>query len=361
MKSMEFQILCAGPGLGFYVPGLNLCRQLNKKGVSADVDVIEGLLLNEKQDNIAKAKKLFHKDFTFAKTAQLLAKDLSPFLDREKVNQLYFTWDKKRIKKFVLFSGFWLPIIEEYVGKRSYKSFTVVLCHVDSDYSTSWGLFPSPSPEFARLWVCNWENKTVNFHFDNELQKDISYKGINNNLLIHGGGWGIGNYKEGVDRLVDSRYSLNILEYQPEDLSMAASKCNYFYLDPNWNSWDKDDQGNCRYPSIKSVSVESNGIPDSNGIFSFDKLCRESCAIVSKPGGGTLIDSLSFEIPLILLEPFGEYERRNGLLWELLGLGIFFKDWERAGFSNKLLVDIHQNIKRKKKETISIVEYLIDL
>ncbi|THU32987.1 hypothetical protein FAM09_26450 [Niastella caeni] len=361
MNSINFQILCAGPGLGFYVPGLKLCDQLRERGVSADVDVIEGLLLDEKQDNVAKAKKLFHENFTFAKTAQLVAKDLSPFLDRDKVSKLFSAWDKKDIRKFVLFSGFWLPIIDEYVDKGSYKSFTVVLCHVDCDYSTSWGLFPNVNSEYIQLWVCNWETKAVNFHFETALHGNLSYNGIYNNLLVHGGGWGIGNYQDAVAELIDSPYSLNILGYQHKDLNMTSCRCKYFYLDPNWKNWIKDDGGNCQYPSIKSVGDEFTELYDSTKVISFDDLCNESGAIVSKPGGGTLIDSLSFETPLIILDPFGEYEQKNGLLWELLGLGISFNDWKRDGFSNKILLDIHQNLKRKKKDTISIAEYLIEL
>ena len=149
------KILCAGPGLGFYVPGVVLSRQLSRQGHVAGVDVFEGLFIKEKSDNIPRAKERFHQNFSFARMAQGLAKDPSPFLDADKLRVLFFGWDRDGITKFVLLSGFWIPVMELYVSERPDKAITVLLCHLDAANSTSWDLFPLTPAGFKHLWLCN--------------------------------------------------------------------------------------------------------------------------------------------------------------------------------------------------------------
>jgi len=71
---------------------------------------------------------------------------------------------------------------------------------------------------------------------------------------------------------------------------------------------------------------------------------RRSKAIVSKPGGCTLIDSLSSATPVVLLEPYGYAEQSNARIWEHLGYGISYPDWQRTGFDPAVLERLHTNI-----------------
>jgi UDP-N-acetylglucosamine:LPS N-acetylglucosamine transferase len=71
---------------------------------------------------------------------------------------------------------------------------------------------------------------------------------------------------------------------------------------------------------------------------------REAIAVVSKPGGGTLLDSLAAATPVVLLAPWGGPEAKNGALWEELGFGIDFQRWRRTGFDQCVLEDLHHSL-----------------
>ena len=66
--------------------------------------------------------------------------------------------------------------------------------------------------------------------------------------------------------------------------------------------------------------------------------------MVSKPGGGTLLDSLTAATPIVLLPPWGEPEAKNGELWEELGFGIDFQRWRETGFDYRVLEDLHHRL-----------------
>jgi UDP-N-acetylglucosamine:LPS N-acetylglucosamine transferase len=76
----------------------------------------------------------------------------------------------------------------------------------------------------------------------------------------------------------------------------------------------------------------------------FHDVIRRAKAIVSKPGGCTLIDSLDAGTPVVLLEPYGYAERSNARIWEHLGFGIAYDAWRETGFDEGVLERLHANI-----------------
>jgi UDP-N-acetylglucosamine:LPS N-acetylglucosamine transferase len=79
---------------------------------------------------------------------------------------------------------------------------------------------------------------------------------------------------------------------------------------------------------------------------------REAMAVVSKPGGGTLLDSLAAATPIVLLTPWGEPEAKNGALWEELGFGIDFQRWRETGFDHRVLEDLHHRLLEAREHDI---------
>jgi UDP-N-acetylglucosamine:LPS N-acetylglucosamine transferase len=71
---------------------------------------------------------------------------------------------------------------------------------------------------------------------------------------------------------------------------------------------------------------------------------RAAKAIVSKPGGCTLIDSLAAATPVVFLEPYGYAEASNASLWEHLGFGISYVAWKATGYDPAVLERLHANI-----------------
>ncbi|HEY0067017.1 MAG TPA: hypothetical protein VGB46_06640, partial [Flavisolibacter sp.] len=55
--------------------------------------------------------------------------------------------------------------------------------------------------------------------------------------------------------------------------------------------------------------------------------------------------------PLVMLDPAGKNEEDNGRLWQRLGLGIYYADWERDNFSGVILEKMHRSLLRRRSET----------
>jgi UDP-N-acetylglucosamine:LPS N-acetylglucosamine transferase len=87
---------------------------------------------------------------------------------------------------------------------------------------------------------------------------------------------------------------------------------------------------------------------------------RRSKAIVSKPGGGTLIDSLSSATPVILLEPYGNAEEKNGELWRHLGFGVPFATWQASGYDEATLARLHASLLRAHRQGTDYPRYCVE-
>jgi UDP-N-acetylglucosamine:LPS N-acetylglucosamine transferase len=115
--------------------------------------------------------------------------------------------------------------------------------------------------------------------------------------------------------------------------------------DPDWHPWVRSDAGDHVFPSIgqvgDSVATEYRRSETFHELYD---VIRWSKAIVSKPGGSTLIDSLSSATPVVLLEPYGYAEQSNARIWEHLGFGIAYSDWQRTGYDPAVLENLHTNL-----------------
>lgn len=87
---------------------------------------------------------------------------------------------------------------------------------------------------------------------------------------------------------------------------------------------------------------------------------KHSQAIISKPGGGTLVDSLSAVTPLILLDPYGEYERENGQLWQELGFAITYQQWADSNYSFQTLENLQTNLRESRSHLPQYIDSYID-
>ena len=105
-------ILCSGVALGVYVPALLVNHQLRARGAATEVVVLESLFTAEKQARILQNKAAFHRDFAVAKMGQRMARDVRPNLDAQRVERLYQGWVAEERRLFIVFSGFWMPLLE---------------------------------------------------------------------------------------------------------------------------------------------------------------------------------------------------------------------------------------------------------
>jgi len=361
MLNNSIIILGGGPGLGFYIPGMIIHRQLEAKKIPSKIYAYENLISESKRENFVSAKVSFHKNFKFALIAQKLAHDVTDHLDPIIVNDLFNEWDKIQQKRFVVFSGFWTAILDKYIKITNSNDIQVDLCHVDSAASSSWKLVKTDAPNYKHVWFFNWEDTKISYFIKINDNEPLPFQKRNHRFLVHGGGWGIGKYKEIIPVLEKHGCELDILNYEYSDLNKNGSINNrYFMIDPNWHHWLKDEGGNLQFPPFAEIKKDQKPTfkkeQDYPEIYN---IIQNNMAIISKPGAGTLLDSLSSATPLVILDPFGDYENKNGLLWEKFNLGIPFDKWAKTNYSSKILEELHNNLINLRKQTKNYLEELL--
>lgn len=354
-------ILCSGASLGAYIPALIAHHQLSDRGIASEVVVLENILLEKKRNNVLETKFAFHRNFSFALMAQKLTKDITPSLDPNLVSHLLATWRQQKCRRFMIFSGFWLPIANQYLQETEGQDIAIDLCHMDASVSTSWKMYDTTHPAFRHVWFFNWENKCLGYNFSVSDDEPVPYRQRSNRFLIHGGGWGVGTYKSKIPELVQQGINLDIIAYEPQDLENKPDHSRYFLIDPTWKPWEKDAQGYHQFPPFGEVKDQDNITFQSSQPYpEVYSLIGQSRGIISKPGGGTLVDSLSSATPLVWLAPYGDYENNNGLLWEYLGFGISYEKWAHSSYSLDILEKLHTNLKRARSGLPRYITHYIE-
>ncbi|MCG5058930.1 MAG: hypothetical protein KA714_13305 [Limnoraphis sp. WC205] len=349
MKTEMITILCSGASLGVYIPGLVASQQLKNKGLSTEVVVLENILLEDKRNNVPKTKFIFHRNFSFALMAQKLAKDITPSIDSVRVADLLASWKQEKRRRFMIFSGFWIPVIQQYLQEVEIPNLSIDLCHMDASISTSWKLYNTTHPAFRDIWFFNWEKKELSYYLAISEDAIVPWEKRSNRFLIHGGGWGVGTYKSKIPELEQQGIPLDVIVYEPQDLENKIEVNRYFMIDPEWKPWEKNDLGEHQFPPFGEVRDNVEMVFQNNQSYpEVYSIIQQSRAIISKPGGATLIDSLSAATPLIWLDPYGEYENHNGLLWEALGFAISYQKWAESGYSIDRLEQLHQNLRQAR-------------
>lgn len=360
MSEKTITILCSGIGLGLYIPGLILNYQFQTKGLPTDVVVFESLILSEKRKKIPETKVAFQQSFAVALMGQRLARDITPSLDKSLVSDLLATWRKERRKRFIVFSGFWLPILEQYLSENNFQNPLIHLCHIGASVNVSWKLHKIDHPCCCHIWFSNWEEKSISYYIQVSKDKPVPFYERTDRFVIHGGGWGIGTFKDKIPQLEEMGLKLDVIVNEKRDSENRKEGNRYFMINPRWNPWEKDEEGYHQFPPFGEVRDNKKIKFRNNRCFpEVYHLIRQNQAIISKSGGATLIDSLSSATPIVLLEPYGEYEKKNALLWEYLGFGIPYQKWIDSSCSLEILERLHTNLLKARLQTRNYVEEFI--
>ncbi|HEY8211602.1 MAG TPA: hypothetical protein VIG99_29165 [Myxococcaceae bacterium] len=337
MRREPLTVLGAGPGLGFYVPAAILARRASRRR-PVELLAIESLLPPEKQSVIERSRLAFHRSFDVARMGQRMVKDITGDLDAAAVDALLARWRAEERRDFVVFSGFWAPLVARFARER--RGLRVAHCHVDCVPSSSWSLVSEG--EARGVWFVRWEGRALNHRLEVSGRAPLSWVERSGRLLAHGGGWGIGTYRDRIRALESSGWSLDVLAYEPGDAAQFPPGARAFMPDPGWVPWKA---GSDWFPPLGQVepgqSIRYTRSAEYPPLFD---LTRTAAAVISKPGGGTLIDSLAAATPLLLIEPFGDYERKNGELWKELGFAIDLADWIADGCRHGVLESLHHNL-----------------
>lgn len=334
MTPARVTLLCSGVALGVYVPGLLLEHLLRRRGLATEVVVLENLLHADARARLRANKAAFHASFAVALAGQKLARDLRAVMDDALVEALFDRWDRAGETHFIVLSGFWIPVVEAYRARARGRDVDVELCFLDAATSTSWRLFRDRLAAFPRRTLFDGEAGRIACTLRFCDEPDLAWADRPARHVIHGGGWGMGTYRDAIPALAQHGLALDVIAYEPAEAEDLGPGQRAFMVDPRWNPWDRDAGGRHVLSPFGEIRAGAPPVfqtrPDRHGLFDVVRAAR---AIISKPGGATLLDSLAAATPLVTLAPFGGYEQANADLWHRLGLGLSFEDWRASGFS----------------------------
>lgn len=345
-------LLASGFGLGFYVPALLMRDQLERRHVDCETVVLENYFQPEKKQKIPESRSAYHRDFATALVAQRLPMDIRDSFDPEAAERLLSRWEREGRTDFIVLSGHWVHLLRSYerrLAKR--RTLSVDLVYMDSEPSPSWKSLQKYVPDYAdgyrKIRLFDADRGTVPYRLPVGTEEPIPYERRSERYVVHGGGWGMGTYLDKIEPLRQTGASLDVVVSDPSEAAAARPGDRCFMIDPGWEAWQEPESAVRRHPYPpfgEVVPGRPTAYASPERHHALYGLIREARAIVSKTGGGTLVDSLESATPLVMLEPFGSHERRNAELWERLGCGIPYSTWEQSGFAVDKLVQLHRNL-----------------
>ena len=347
-------ILCASVGLGTYTPAVQLYHYLSARGYRLSIEVLECLFAPEKLLQIKSARERFQNDFRFALAAKRALSIHSPAdcVDVVKSATLMKVWRQAGEKYFVVFSGFWLPLLKEYQESVG-SEITVDCVQMEVVLSPSWRTHLKDYPFPTRLvWFYSSSAGRV---VQTLLPADhAAVSPRKRGLVLHGGGWQIGDYDSAMMALADAGYVL-LVGRSKDQPCIPYPNVQYFRVSSRWETWMAQPGD---YPPLE-LSGDGPFLPPENS--STHWLLQQimtSSGIVSKPGGATLLDSLAAGTPLVFTSPYGDTEAQNARLWCSLGLGMSLADWERSGYNEKMLAQAQEQLLATRAALPSYAEAL---
>ena len=354
------RILTSTMGLGTYVPALLLADYLKGRQKDCQVQVIESYLGDEKLNKFLMNKEQYHQSFKVARLGHKLSeKKLSGLLEASEEAAVINEWDSEPAEAFLVMSGNWLDVLLRYLQLGRIEADSVYMIHMDVGITPSWFRFANLTV-FPHLRVYDEEGVNYRFEYPELEKKDLFEDGAEEKpwIYLHGGGWGMGTYRECGQKLKESLpYRVRTTIHHMDEADFLEG-WEYYLMDPEWRPWNSEN--GCLYPSIYRVCDAHRKIKIPNehhqGMYS---LYQNSCAIISKAGGGTLMDSLITATPLVFIDPIAKHEEENQKLWVKLGLGIRLEDWEKENYSLAVLKKLYENILDYRRKIPGIGESVL--
>ena len=346
-------VLLSGIGLGEYVPGLVVRNQLLRVGLEVETYSLEelyqpGLLSQRRQ-----TQRAFQKDFRLARKATQMAAHVEDTLDPMRVGKLLAGWGDGARRRFIVFSGFWVPVLKAYLGRQGDNEVTIDAFHVDCGVGASWEMHLGDCPACRHIYLGDWKKR--------ELLCQIRMSPVVkpwaerlDRCVAHGGGWGIGTYRDKCRELGLRNVPLDVVLNDLDWTTIPGH--DYNQPDGTWQPQMRDRNGCHIFPPLYKLLGEKL-IPcaSAGGNPPLYSLIERAKGIVCKTGGGAIIDSLSAATPIIILDPYHKHEAHNGALWKERRFGISYEDWQSAGCPMDALEELHQNLVRARAETADYV------
>jgi len=361
---MTVTILCSGFGLGFYTPGLLVEAGFRRRGIPAEVLVFENVMDEDQRHKVDNSRRAYHQDFSVALMSQRIPQDIRKSMNEKQMEQLLHSWEAEGRRHFIVLSGHWIYLLDMYRERIGAEQLHVDLLYLDVSDSPSWRNVKKRLGQlhdrYREVWLFGEPQQPMQTYIDIAGSDPVlPHEQREHRLLVHGGGWGMGTYREHLQHLEQSGYGLDIVLYEGDEAGHTDRGQRYYRMDPQWRTWNRNEQGRHTFPPFAEY------IPDAAATAyriheDYHLLCeveRRVMAIVSKPGGGTLADSFASGTPVIFLDPFGEHERHNAEQWEQYGYGITYQRWmSEYGGDHQILEQLHRNLIQGRSRLPSYVD-----
>ena len=341
-------VLTSGVGLGSYVAALLHQARLRHDEHEVDTEVIEGWFTEAHLARHLAHRDAYRENFRLALAGRELARGVDACLDGDRVDALLAGWEAQSRTRFCVWSGYWLPVLERYSSRLPDAQVELDLCRIDAIPSDSFRFHPRPAGAVCReLWLWNWERRSLGTRLPVPAGRPLRFGEREPRLVVHGGGWGLGTYREVLGELSAAGYALDVMAPVPPEWNGRTPQDRRYTADPQWQPWVRDAAGELSFPPLGAVDADGAVQFETHSAFPPAHLrVHRAQAVVSKPGGGTLLDSLAAATPVVLLAPWGTPEARNGALWQELGFGVDLERWRATGFSAEVLEELHENLMR---------------
>ena len=345
-------VLTSATGLGVYIPGLLVRDAIRNIGLRSEVEVLEGFYENASLQKFLAARDQFRRNFGLALIGHRLARPVDHCLDDSRVHELLNRWQREGRREFVTWSGFWLPILSRYRRLISPELVQVDLCRIDARRSASFEVHAELESGAREVWLWNAERACLDYEIQVTDKPIISFEARPNRLLFHGGGWGLGEYRSKLSGAAAAGFELDVVIHHRSERIFHRSGDRCYLIADEWQPWSRNKSGDHDYPPMIEMDADGNERRlIGNGVHALHDIVRRCKAIVSKPGGCTLIDSLSAQTPLLWLTPYGFAEQANAQVWETLGFGMAYEQWLSGGFDPGTLVHMHHRQRQRGAST----------
>ncbi len=337
-------ILASGVGLGLYIPSVLIERALARAGVRAEVLVIEGLYTPQHQRAHTAHRDAHHASFALAQLAHRMARGVAHCLDEARVDALLARWRDEARREFVVWAGYWLPLLERH-RIASGLALEVDHCRIDAIRSASFRVHPALDARGREIWLWHEAAGRIEHEIPVGDAPPIAFESREHRLVVHGGGWNIGTYRDAMHELARTDYALDVVVHDAAEAPAPRGGDRAWMLEPGWHTWEAASHTPPAFPPMREVT---RGVPgqriDGLACHAMHEVIRHAKAIVSKPGGCTLIDSLAAATPVVMLDAYGDAEQANARLWQRLGYGIDLATWRASGFDPGVLPRLHANL-----------------
>ncbi|MDN3578546.1 hypothetical protein QWZ03_17405 [Chitinimonas viridis] len=337
-------ILTSAVGLGVYIPALLIQGRLRQQGLVVRCEVLEDYYTASRQQSHIAHGEAHHADFALAQLAHRMARDVQGCLDGERLQTLLADWARQGCRHFMVWSGFWLPILARYQAQTGW-ALEIDHCRIDAEMSASFRVHADLAAQGREIWLWHGDAGRLVHEIPVGSAPPLPWQQRQARLTVHGGGWGIGTYQARAEALAQAGFALDRVIHTEAEATVARPGDACFLLQPGWRAWHRDAAGELQFPAMGEVTASRETLYLRRAQYHvlYDVI-RRNQAIVSKPGGCTLIDSLASATPVVLLEPYGYAEARNADIWLQLGFGIRYEDWRDSGFDPALLAQLHHNL-----------------